>query len=181
MKEIREATAEEIEEVMDILPYAFEEYVSQIETVEHDRNRFEEFKRNNRLEESEYLFKGAYNLEEIITSGGLDVEKSHNGGTYTTGKGIYLADDPVLALSYADKKFMIVETAVNWKEIVKEGKTNNPHDVETLRKEGFSGLLMQDYGEDQHENERIVFENDAMLIRYIVTMNEMTPLYERPK
>lgn len=166
---LRDASAKEREDCMDYLPYIFEDHVAEVKVPESiDYEAFHHHMMVNHLT-PEIMFKGVNNAEEIVSSGGLDVEKANVSGTYTEGRGIYLADDVLLSTLYG-KEILVVETACRWyKRIKGAGMVTKQATPEEILSKGYDGLYAMDYSTTANFSERICFRNEAMLIRYVLT------------
>lgn len=166
---MRKITDKEWDVVSDYIPYALEKKVKDINALDVKDDYFTAYISKKGCS-TRLMFKGVRNSEEIIKDGRLLIEKGNGSGYY--GRGIYLADDIRYAMGYGDQ-ILVVEVADDFYEHVTRVKRYEGVSTEEMLKktEGYSGFFASDFGEDQHENEYVVVNNDAMCIRYLMHMN----------
>lgn len=183
---IIDATKDEWDACVDYLPYALQDYVIRVQTIKSEEHTrlFNEYKKIHHAE-SRMFFKGCHSYDWIEETGMLKVELSNEGGKFTNGQGIYLADDPALSFQYAyikhgdsmnEYNILVVETACKWMQIIKgDGYIHKIVHAEDALQRGYGGVICMDDGKnDQAPNEYICFDNNAMNLRYMLTI-EMPP------
>ena len=168
MNNYRNCTPEEYELFMENIPYAIEDDIKEIYSIDVPYDIFNPEGMPTRI-----MFKGVPNAEEIIKDGRLRLSKCHQSGWY--GKGIYCADDVTYAKSYGNT-VLILEVIDDFAEYLTEVKSSwfdedqQKEFIENAKKNHI-GYYASDFGADQHENEYIITNENAVRIRGIIKIN----------